>query len=451
MSAPAPPGATEMTPDAASTALREHDAPTAAAAADGARDATPPDASNAALPEGSGMGAARRRRANAHDVVLVGGGLAASLIALRLAAARPDLSLLILERGEALAGSHTWSFHETDLPEGAEGWIDPLVATRWDAQRIAFPRRTRRMRAGYRSLTSASVREALERAPNIHARTGAEVSALRSDGVTLADGEAIPAPLVIDARGHGAAGDHFVLAWQKFLGLVLDVPEGHGVVDPVIMDATVEQIDGFRFVYLLPQDERRILVEDTRYADGPGLDREGMRAEVMAYAAARGWRVADVPHAEEGVLPIALAHDFEAMWAAMPRGAVPVGMRAGFFHAMTGYSLPVAVRVAELVAASPELTTAAVRARVEAFARAEHRRQWFFRFLARMLFRGSAPGHRWFIMQRFYGLGEGLIERFYAGRLTWRDKLRIVSGKPPIPIHRGVRCMPEKPLLREPR
>ena len=388
-------------------------------------------------------------RRNAHDVILVGGGLASSLIALRLAQARPDLSLLMIERGPDLAGSHTWSFHETDLAPDATAWMEPLVAKSWDSQRIEFPKRSRGMRAGYRSLTSASVRAALEAAPNIHALTGTEVESLDGDGVVLADGEALPAPLVIDARGHGAAGEHFVLAWQKFLGIVVDVPAGHGIDEPVIMDATVPQIDGFRFVYLLPQDERRILIEDTRYSDGPELDRDGMRAAVHAYAAGKGWTLGETLHEEEGVLPIALAHDAETMWRTMPRGAVPVGMRAGLFHAMTGYSLPIAVRVAELVAASPELTSEAVFQRVRGFALAEHRRQWFFRFLTRMLFRGCPPERRWSVMQRFYGLGEGLIERFYADRLLWRDKLRIVSGKPPIPIHVGLRCMPETPLLKE--
>ena len=416
-------------------------------------DAMPPiDAATDAGPTGAD-GSDRPAKPNAPDVILVGGGLASSLIAYRLATARPDLQLLIIERDEKVGGHHTWSFHETDLDAGATEWIAPLVARRWDAQSIAFPARRRAMRSGYRSLTSDSVRAALAALPNIHTATGTAVTELRADGVTLAGGDDVPAPLVIDARGHSresAAAARLVLAWQKFVGLTLDVPAGHGVADPVIMDATVEQIDGFRFVYLLPQDERRILVEDTRYADGPELDREGMEREVMAYAAARGWEVARVVHREEGVLPIALAHDAPAMWDQMPPGAVPVGMRAGLFHAMTGYSLPIAVRVADLVAASPDLTSAAVRTRVEGFARAEHGRQRFFRFLARMLFRGCEPERRWKLMQRFYGLGEGLVERFYAGRLLPRDKLRIVSGRPPIPIHRGLLCMPERPFLRDP-
>ena len=386
---------------------------------------------------------------NGHDVAIVGGGLAASLIALRLAEKRPELSIVILERDAHVAGSHTWSFHETDLSAESTRWVDRLVAKRWDRQEVAFPRRRRTMRVGYRSLTSESVRAALLATPNIHVRTNAEATALNTDEVVLADGDSAAARLVIDARGHDAAPPHFVLAWQKFVGLVLDVPGGHGVTDPVIMDATVPQIDGYRFVYLLPQDERRILVEDTRYSDGSDLDKAAMREAVMTYARERGWGVPEEVHSEHGVLPIALAHDARAMWRDMPKGAVPVGMRAGLFHAITGYTLPIAVRVAEMIADEPDLRTEPVFESVKGFALAEAKRQWFFRFLNRMLFRGSPPGHRWFIMQRFYGLGEGLIERFYADRLRWYDKLRIVSGKPPIPIHRGLRCMPERPLLKE--
>lgn len=43
-------------------------------------------------------------------------------------------------------------------------------------------------------------------------------------------------------------------------------------------------------------------------------------------------------------------------------------------------------------------------------------------------------------MQRFYGLPDGLIQRFYAGRLTPLDKLRIVSGKPPVPVGQAIQA-----------
>jgi lycopene beta-cyclase len=43
-------------------------------------------------------------------------------------------------------------------------------------------------------------------------------------------------------------------------------------------------------------------------------------------------------------------------------------------------------------------------------------------------------------MQRFYGLPEGLVRRFYAGQLTWADRLRLVSGKPPVPLGGALRA-----------
>ncbi|WP_363323310.1 hypothetical protein [uncultured Tateyamaria sp.] len=44
---------------------------------------------------------------------------------------------------------------------------------------------------------------------------------------------------------------------------------------------------------------------------------------------------------------------------------------------------------------------------------------------------------------------EALIERFYAGRLTPLDRLRIVTGKPPIPVRDALPCLREAPLLKE--
>ena len=45
------------------------------------------------------------------------------------------------------------------------------------------------------------------------------------------------------------------------------------------------------------------------------------------------------------------------------------------------------------------------------------------------------------ILERFYRLPEPLIERFYAGRPTVGDRIRILTGKPPVPVGRALRCM----------
>ena len=67
----------------------------------------------------------------------------------------------------------------------------------------------------------------------------------------------------------------------------------------------------------------------------------------------------------------------------------------------------------------------------------------YYRLLNRMLFRAAEPELRYRIFERFYGLSGGLIRRFYAGRLKWFDKVRVLIGKPPVPVHRALRCFAE--------
>ena len=54
--------------------------------------------------------------------------------------------------------------------------------------------------------------------------------------------------------------------------------------------------------------------------------------------------------------------------------------------------------------------------------------------LSTMLFGAASPKGRYKVLERFYHLPQGLIERFYAGRSTWADRARILVGKPPVRI-----------------
>src|SRR5690606_21852634 len=123
------------------------------------------------------------------------------------------------------------------------------------------------------------------------------------------------------------------------------------------------------------------------------------------------------------------------------------GMRAALFHPTTGYSLPEAVRLANLVAQALPVGSAELADKIREHALRRHREQRFYRLLNRMLFLAAAPNQRHMVLQRFYRLPEPLIERFYAGRTTPADMARILVGKPPVPIHRALACLRESPLL----
>lgn len=366
------------------------------------------------------------------DLILVGGGLANGLIAWRLRQQRPDLRVLLLESASALGGNHTWSFHDADLTPAQQAWLAPLVAHRWDGYSVAFPDLGRELAGGYAAITSSRFDAVLQAALAGQVRLATPVACLGEHSVTLTDGRILRAAAVIDGRGL-QPGSPLRLGCQKFLGQELRLAQPHGLIRPVLMDATVRQQGGYRFVYLLPFSADTVLVEDTCYADGDRLDAGRLRANIAGYVRARGWTVAEVLREERGALPITLAGDAEGFWQSAG-GIARSGLAAGLFHATTGYSLPSAVRLADLIAGLPDLASGPLFDAVRAHALAQWRAQGFFRLLNRLLFQAARPDERWRVMQRFYGLPAPLIERFYAARLSWLDKARILAGKPPVPL-----------------
>ena len=148
------------------------------------------------------------------------------------------------------------------------------------------------------------------------------------------------------------------------------------------------------------------------------------------------------------LLPITLDGDISGHWADLGTGPAHVGMRALLFHAATGYSLPLAARLAARIADLPALTSAAVADTARALSFEAWQAQSFYRMLNRMLFLAAAPAERVRVLQRFYTLPEPLIRRFYAGTLTFADKARILIGAPPVPIGRALGALPASAARR---
>lgn len=380
------------------------------------------------------------------DVLLVGGGLSAGLMALALQRHRPDLRVTIVEAGSQFGGNHTWSSFQDDLSAEGAAIAAPLIAHRWPGNQVRFPGYCRQFQAGYQSATSERLHAALCAAlPPGRRLTGVPVMAVTPSTVTLADQRVIRAGAVIDARGQGPS-PHLELGFQKFVGLEVELEAPHGLQAPIIMDATVDQDDGYRFVYTLPFTPTTALIEDTYYADGAHLDREAIAARVESYAAAQGWKIRRVIRNEDGVLPIAIAGDIRAHLAQYPAGIAPVGMASALFHPVTGYSFPDAVRLALHVASLPDLSGAAIDHSVRAFAIRIWDERGFYRLLNKMLFRAALPAERRQVLERFYALDAALVSRFYAGHSSLYDKIRILTGKPPIPIGRAIRGILNAPV-----
>ena len=389
------------------------------------------------------------------DMIIVGAGLSGLLTAWRCLDVNPDLQIEIIEASDKIAGDHTWSFNLTDVAEGLREWIDPFIAYRWDSYDVKFPKRERTLDITYCTGNSDTVRKCVQ--PHIESgrlavRLNTSVETLGPDHVVLKDGEKLAATCVLDARGFEPNEDVF-LGYQKFVGHVIKTKKPHGVERPIIMDATVPQLGGYRFVYCLPYSETELLVEDTYYTDGPELHSQEVDARIGEYIRENITVDAyETVRREKGVLPITLAADIFSY----DSDSFKIGIRGGYFHAVTGYSFPDALRMAQYLSQPlsekkwwrlpDDWEERSVEANEEKI-----NSERFLRLLNRMLFRAAKPEERYSVLQRFYGLNQGLIERFYAGTLTRRDKARILIGKPPVPVHKALYNFSESAFIKRER
>lgn len=382
------------------------------------------------------------------DLAIVGGGLAGGLIALALAKLRPELKIVLIEQGEHFGGNHIWSYFASDiLPE--HRWLTaPLVTYGWSGYEVHFPAHSRTLDNIYYSIESERLDWVLRHnLPKDALMTGREVKSVSPRLVVLDGAQRINAGGVIDARGGGDL-HHLDCGWQKFTGQLMQLSEPHNLTRPIVMDATVEQIDGYRFVYVLPFGMDKLFVEDTYYSDKPDHDPRRYRQRIAAYADGKGWKVERVLREENGVLPVVMGGDLDSYWASGSGRTAKAGARGAFFHPVTSYSLPDAVRVAMFVAEQPDLDGDKLNMLLHQRAREHWRDGKFYRMLNRMLFRASDGSDRYKIFERFYTLKPGLLERFYAGKTTGGDKARILTGKPPVPIGKAIAAIRSRKKVR---
>jgi len=383
------------------------------------------------------------------DVAIVGGGLAGGLMALALHRARPNFRIALIEAGETIGGNHRWSWFNSDLDDAGQALLEPFRKTEWKTgYDVRFPKLHRTLATGYTSMASPDFHEGLTRLlPEKALYLGKRASVIDASGVTLTDGTHLDARMVVDCRSFQPS-KHLRGGWQVFMGRHMKLEKAHGIERPVIMDGDVDQVapygngGAYRFVYVLPLGAHDVFVEDTYYADEAKLDRAALSGRIDQYCHQNGWQNGTPMDHETGLLPVLTGGDFSAYQDEVRTpGVVVAGARAGFVHPLTSYTIPIAVENALVFAEEADLSAPQMVALFEARARRHWNRTGYYRLLARFLFFAADPDRRVDIFQRFYGLSQGLIERFYAARSPIRDRVRVLWGKPPVSVPRAIGAM----------
>ena len=133
------------------------------------------------------------------DMIIVGAGLSGLLTAWRCLDVNPDLTVVIVEASDKIAGDHTWSFNLTDVEESLRDWIKPFIAYQWPRYDVKFPKRERTLEIPYCTGNSETLRACV--APFIESgrmqvMLETKVASLDAESVTLENGETLDAACV---------------------------------------------------------------------------------------------------------------------------------------------------------------------------------------------------------------------------------------------------------------
>ncbi|MEQ9379627.1 MAG: lycopene cyclase family protein, partial [Pirellulales bacterium] len=342
-------------------------------------------------------------------------------------------------------------FHKTDIPEKAWQWMCQLPYREWNSYHVEFPDFSRKITLPYCSISSRELARHLlessakvacepryenatpgeggsdhnvQRDKQLEIRLGAKAIHYDSNQVSMSDGSVIQADVVIDCRGRFSHVLPHRGGFQKFFGFEFRLDSDWPQTCPTLMDGRVDQTDGFRFIYVLPFDPRRVLVEDTRFSDNSNLDRKDCWDRVYSHFRRHYGGHYEVVREESGCLPMPFSREYMPMAGNPLRG----GYAGGWFHAATGYSLPLAAKFADSIARSSPDEVAAI----EELANRNRFQAAFARQLNRLLFHLVKPEKRWQIFRRFYdSLDHGAIQRFYSHEFTKLDAARILIARPP--------------------
>lgn len=360
-----------------------------------------------------------------YDLIIIGQGLAGSLSALAYQLQHPTQKLLILESQPFRSARHTWSCFDTDWPLGLQYLKQFLqkYQTQWPTHQVCFPDLERHLSIGYQSLREADLLLAWQDTESPHRHclynvTDLQIKTLDHVGFQVQAQAShqnlqVTSSQLWDARGWGQ-WEQTPCAYQKFIGWEVELSQPHGLVSPVIMDALVEQIDGYRFFYILPYSPTRLLIEDTYYSNGSELNKKIIDFRIAQYAQQKGWVIKDIIHQEQGVLPLPL------MPPPIPQGlGQAIGARGLYFHPVTGYTLPFLLRQIDSL----------INSKKQQPLSCQH--PWIWYQLNHFLFLSNSSQLRINFFKFFYRLPEKIVTSFFSGQIKFHQWVIFFSHWPP--------------------
>jgi lycopene beta-cyclase len=369
-----------------------------------------------------------------YDAVIAGGGLAGMSLAAHLAAGGWwGRRVLIVDDPAAQPSAISWGFWSR-----TDGLLDDAVSRRYDRIRIHADGAERILPLcpyGYRVVRRPDlvrvVRRLLRRCPGFEIRSG-RVEDVRdgpSAAETIVGGQAVRSRWAFDSVTRPSRVGP-VDARLAFTGweVVCERPTFDPSV-PTLFDFRTAQTGGARFVYILPVDPHRALVELTQFVprDVEPPSSWARCAGLAAYLRdVGGCSTYRTVRTESAVIPLRARPD-----GRHGRRVLAIGARGGLIKASTGYAYQRIQRDSRAIAASLvryDHPFAAFRSR--------RRHRLLDDVLLRVLDREPARLEQVFA-RLFAANPVDRVLRFLDEDTSVRDELRLIATLPPAPFLRA--------------
>ncbi|GAA0470255.1 lycopene cyclase [Paractinoplanes deccanensis] len=370
------------------------------------------------------------------DLVLVGGGGAASLVLAALGRERlPGLRLAIVDPVRKRGQDRTWAFW------GQPGTVlDPLLSASWGEVDVVTPARRRVLALEPLRYAMLRSQPLYELAAAVEERLGAvRVTAPAADvvddgsRVVVTDPQGTPlvrAGWALDSRPRKPARAGRTNWLQHFRGWWLESDRPAFEPDrAVLMDfRTPQPARGVSFGYVLPVSDRFALVEYTEFSPAV-LDGDAYDAALRGYARLSGLDLGAlrVREVEDGVIPMT-----DGVFDPRPSPrVVRLGTAGGATRPSTGFTFSAMARQAgdiarELAAGRPPVPGAPYPPR--------HR--WMDAVQLRALDRGLVDGVTFFDRLFDRNPPERVL-RFLDGTTSWSEDLTLMASSPLLPMTRA--------------
>ena len=393
------------------------------------------------------------------DVLLVGGDISNCILAYWLAEERPDILIGIVAPGTEICSSEFHIFQESSLSRSGYRRLQPFISRRWREQDLITGQSTADGKTGQRlqdclaCISGEMLRQAIFENQRIEVLHRTTVVSTTRNAIELPGHDLITAPLVVESVPQGAnqgarGGKVDIFDYRVFLA------GPHRMDAPISMDVAHDQSQGFRWTQVLPLSEDEVLVRLHQVGTADeNFDQIKKNAQetLETYVESFGWRFVHTQLINHTFRPFMSDLSTDLFWRMAARKTVANGANGGFFHHGLFDEVAPAVEVASLISDLEDLRTLSVKDQLRPLFESFCEQQKFFHTLNEMILAPGGGDVGAQIYRHLFGLSPAILQRFYAGKLWSRDKIRISMATPGAQLSKALEQMGGLKLLNRNR